>query len=398
MKNSIFNNLSSKVLLKVKGKNIDNFIKRLNNNKIEIFNIKYINYKEIYILISKNNLDKVIKLKSIYKIEIIDYKGLEKFKINILNNKYIILFILFFLIVLYVLSSIIFSIEVITNDSKMRETLIEELNKYGIKKYRFKKNYIDIQNIKNKLLSKHKSDIEWIEIENIGTKYIVKYEPRVKNQIKEEIKKQNIVSRYDALIIDMNIEKGEIVKDVGTYVKKGDIIVNGEVKLNEEIKEVIGTKGNVYGEVWYNVKVTYPYKYYRSIETGKKNKVLVLNFLNKKIEILNFNKFKTKKTKETKLISNNIFPIYLSKEYQKEIKVIDKKYNDETIISPIISYSKNKVKETLSDDEYILNYKILNKQKNKESITLNIFFSLVKNITSYQKIEDKIVNNQESKA
>ena len=391
MKNSIFYKLSSKVLLNIKGNNIDNFIKRLNNNKIELLDIKNINYKETNILIKKEDLDKVLKIKSIYKIKVLDYKGVEKTKINILNNKYIILFILLFLIILYILSNIVFRVDIITTDSKMKETLLEELGTYGLKKYTFKKNYITIQKIKKKILSKHKNDIEWIEIENIGTRYIIKYEPRVKNKEKKEIKNQNIVSKYDALIKDMNIEKGEIIKDVGTYVKKGDIIVSGEIKLNEELKEKIGAKGNVYGEVWYNVKVTYPYKYYRSIKTGNKKNIFAIKFLNKKIEIFNFNKFKTKEIKENKLVCNKIFPICISKEYQKETNVVNKKYNDKNIISPALSYSKEKIEGLLDDDEYILKYKILNKSKNDNSVTLNIFFSVLRNITLYKTIENKII-------
>ena len=72
MKNSVFYKLSSKVLLSIKGKNIDNFIKKLNKNKIEILNIKYISYKEINILIKKEDLNKVIKIKSVYNVEVID--------------------------------------------------------------------------------------------------------------------------------------------------------------------------------------------------------------------------------------------------------------------------------------------------------------------------------------
>lgn len=391
MKNSIFYNLSSKVLLNIKGKNIDNFIKRLNKNNIEILNIKYISYKEINILIKKEDYDKILDLKTIYKIKIINYKGLEKIKRKILNNKYIIIYILFFLTVLYILSNMIFSIDVITTDSKMKEKLLEELNSYGIKKYNFKKNYIEIESIKKKLLSKHKNDIEWIEINNIGTKYIIKYEPRIKNNIIKENSNKEIVSKYDALVTDMNIEKGEIIKDVGTYVKKGDLIVSGSVKLNDEIKEIIGVKGNVYGEVWYNVKVKYPYNYYREKETGRRKKVLTINFLNIKIELFNFNKFKNKKIRKGILLKNILLPINLSSEYQIETEVIDTKYKGNKLIESALKYSENKVNDTLKENEYIKKVKILNKIKGENYVTLNIFMSVIRNITMYKDIKEEII-------
>ena len=387
MKNNALYNLSSKVLINIKGKNIDKFIKRINSKKIEILELKYISSEDINILIKKEDLKKLEKIKTVYEIKIIDFKGLEKAKNIVLNSKYIIIFVLFFLIILYILSNIIFDINIITTDSKMKEILLEDLNNEGIKKYKFKKNYIEIEKIKKKILSKHKSDIEWIEIECIGTKYIVKYEPRIKNKKSKEIKKQNIISKYDALIKNMNITKGEIIKDVGTYVKKGDIIVSGEVKLNEELKEIIGARGNVYGEVWYNVKVKYPYKYYEERETGRKSKVLVIKFLNKKIELFNVKKYNKKIIEEKIILNNYLLPINISFENQKEIKVINKKYNENELIDESLKYSIKKIEKILKKDEYIYKYKVLNKSKNKNSLTLNIFFSVIKNITLYKNIE-----------
>ena len=387
MKNNALYNLSSKVLINIKGKNIDKFIKRINSKKIEILELKYISSEDINILIKKEDLKKLEKIKTVYEIKIIDFKGLEKAKNIVLNSKYIIIFVLFFLIILYILSNIIFDINIITTDSKMKEILLEDLNNEGIKKYKFKKNYIEIEKIKKKILSNHKSDIEWIEIECIGTKYIIKYEPRIKNKKSKEIKKQNIISKYDALIKNMNITKGEIIKDVGTYVKKGDIIVSGEVKLNEELKEIIGARGNVYGEVWYNVKVKYPYKYYEERETGRKSKVLVIKFLNKKIELFNVKKYNKKIIEEKIILNNYLLPINISFENQKEIKVINKKYNENELIDESLKYSIKKIEKILKKDEYIYKYKVLNKSKNKNSLTLNIFFSVIKNITLYKNIE-----------
>ena len=387
MKNNALYNLSSKVLINIKGKNIDKFIKRINSKKIEILELKYISSEDINILIKKEDLKKLEKIKTVYEIKIIDFKGLEKAKNIVLNSKYIIIFVLFFLIILYILSNIIFDINIITTDSKMKEILLEDLNNEGIKKYKFKKKYIEIEKIKKKILSKHKSDIEWIEIECIGTKYIIKYEPRIKNKKSKEIKKQNIISKYDALIKNMNITKGEIIKDVGTYVKKGDIIVSGEVKLNEELKEIIGARGNVYGEVWYNVKVKYPYKYYEERETGRKSKVLVIKFLNKKIELFNVKKYNKKIIEEKIILNNYLLPINISFENQKEIKVINKKYNENELIDESLKYSIKKIEKILKKDEYIYKYKVLNKSKNKNSLTLNIFFSVIKNITLYKNIE-----------
>lgn len=279
----------------------------------------------------------------------------------------------------------------------MELTLLNELNSLGIKKYNFKKNYTEIQNIKKTILSKYKNEIDWIEIENVGTKYIIRYEPRVLNKQNNESTFRNIIAKKDAVIRHLNISNGQIIKEINSYVKKGDVIVSGYIKLNDNIKDTVSSNGSVYGEVWYNVSITYPYKYYEEYETGKSKNVLVIKFLNKDIELFNFNKYKTKSINEKVILKNNILPISLTYQKQKELYIIDENNTEEELIEKAINYSKKKIEKNLKEKEYIKDYKILNKVKHIDSITLNIFFSVIENITEYQNIEkyqEEIINEE----
>jgi len=387
--------MESKLNINIKGHNIERFLKRLKNNNIDVLNIIYISKDEINVKIYKKDYDKVIKLKTIYEIEIIDYYGLIKTKNDLLSNKYIIIFILISLVGLYLITSMIFEIDVVTNDSKMENIIISELEEYGIKKYKFKKNYIELQEIKSKLLSNHKEELEWIEIENIGTKYIIRYEPRIKNDIKNDTPLRHIIAKKDGVVRDMNISSGQIIKEIDSYVKKGDVIVSGYISLNGNIKDTVSSKGNVYAETWYKVTITYPYKYKEVKESGNSKEVFVIKILNKDIELFNFNKYKTKKVKNKTILKNNILPFKIVKQKQRETIVIDEKNSEEDLIEKAINMSQNKMEEKLKKGEYIKDYKILNKTKHSDSITLNIFFNVVEDITQYQEIEEYVEEEKE---
>ena len=379
--------LQSKIKLNIRGNNVERFIKRLKNNNIELISINYRTNKEIDIKIYKKDYESVLNLKTIYEVDVVNYYGFTRFKNNILNNKFIIICILISLIFLYVLSNIIFNIEVVTNDSKMKNILLEELDSYGIKKYNFKKNYTNLQKIKKEIITKYRNQIEWLEIDCIGTKYIVRYEPRVLNNQIISPELRNIVAKKDAVINSIFVSNGEIIKDVNTYVKKGDVIVSGYIKLNDSIKDTVSSKGKIYGEVWYKVTVTYPYKYYESVLTGREKTVFSISFINKKIELFNFNKYKTKEIEKIVLLKNNLLPITINKEIQKETKVINENNTTNQVIKKAVSYAKNKINVKLKENEYIKDYKILNKVLNKDSVTLNIFFTVIEDITEYQEIE-----------
>lgn len=387
MKNYLKFLISSKVLVKVSGNNVNRFIKRLKNNNIDLIGVSCIEDSLAYIKIYVKDLEKLIDLKTIYELEIIKYYGWSKLKNNIFNNKFMILFILIFTIFLYVISNVIFEVDIYTNDYKMKEKLILELEENGIKKYKFKKSYSELQIIKSKILNKYKNELEWIEIESNGTKYLIKYEPRIINKDEDNPKFRNIVAKKDAVITSVDISIGQIVKGVNSYVKKGDVIVSGYIRLNDSIKDVVAAKGIVLGETWYKVNITYPLTYYENYETGNSKNVFVIKFLNNEYELFNFNKYKTKNKKNYVLLKNNLLPISFVKQNQRQTKIINEKNTEKSAINRALECSKSKIEEKLKEKEYIKDYKILNLTRNDNSITLDVFFTIVEDITEYEEID-----------
>ena len=383
MKNKLLYILKSKIVLKITGKNIPNFIKKINNNNIDLLNIIY-NKEYILITIYKNDLENVLKIKTIYDIDIVDYKGITKIKQIIINNRIILMFCIISIFIIYFFSHLLFSIDVITNDSKMEEVILKELKELGIKRFSIKKGYKYRKNILDKIKEKYKDNIEWIEIEERGTKYIVRYEPRVKNKIENDNKYTRIIAKKDAIITKIDVRSGEIIKEVNTYVRKGEVVVNGEIFLNEELKEIKIVDGNIYGEVWYKVNIKYPLKYYENIETGRKNNVISISFLSNRININS--KYKTSNYYDNIILKNNLIPIYISISKEKETNIIDEVNSSDTAIKKAIDKAILKISDKLSSDEYIKDYKILSKNISDTYVELDIFFTVIENITEYEEI------------
>ena len=388
MKNGLIRSFKSKVKLNIKGKNIERFIRRLIKNKIEIISMERIKYNEINIIIFKYDLEKIDEIKTIYKIEIKRYYGIDKIKKRINKNKYILIFIIFGVLLIYFLSNIIFSVEVIHSSKEIRTLVKKELKEYGIDKYHFKKSYEEKEKIKEKILNKYNDKLEWIEIEEYGTKYKIKVEERMINKDKQKGNNQDIVAKKDGIIINVEASNGEIIKNKNDYVKKGDIIISGNLKLNEEIKNQVEAKGKVYAETWYTVDVTFPYHYKEIDLTNNKKTIITIKFLNKYYDLFNLKKYKTKKIKNTTLIKNIFIPFSIIKQNQYETKEIDEIYNKDEVIDKAINKGKNKLLKDLDSDSKVLNYRILEKQYNEKEVKLKIFFTVKENITDYKKIEN----------
>ena len=389
MKNKIIYQLKSKIKLSITGKNINRFIMRLHNNKIEILKCNHINKEKINIIIYEKDYKKLEEIKTIYNIEKINTYGIIKIKKKLNINKYLIISIMLGIIILKTLSSIIFDIEIVYNDKETRDFLRQELKNYGIKEKTFKKNYHQIEKIKEDLINKYKDKIEWIEIETKGTKYIVRLEKRIIKEKEEETKNRNIISKKDAIIKEIKAEHGQIIKEINSYVKKGDTIISGNIMDNEVIKNTVPAEGVVYGEVWYEINITYPFVYQETKKLENTKEVYVIKFLNKNIELFNKNKFKTKKIKEKNIISNNLLPISIVKQNQTETEEIQEILTIDEAIKKASDKGIEKIKNNLKEHEFIINYKILNTNIKENELELSMFFSVYENITEYQEITNE---------
>lgn len=374
-------------LINIKGKNIYTYLKYLLKADINIIRCDYINIHEVNILLDNKDLEKVLNLKTSYEIKIIRTNGIKHIKYILKKNKhFLIIFIMSFLFLMY-LTTVITKVEVIHSDKKIRELLSKELEKYDIKNNSRTKTYKQINDIKEKILKDYKDKIEWIEIIKEGTKYIVKVEERILTNIDLTDEKYNIVANNNAIIKEISAEKGEIIVKKEQYVRKGDILIRGDIYLNETKKDTINAQGEVYGEVWYKVTSEYP-KYYEEVkDTKSRKKVYTITILNRRIEITR-KKYKIKRIKEKTILKSNILPIKLSKEYQTKQEKITKSYTKEEAINKALQEIEEKINSNLTIKEHIIDIKKLKVEENNSKIILETFVTVYKNIGTKEKIEE----------
>ena len=383
----MINKFKSRISLKIKGRNVNRFIKKLTTKKINILSLNQINRNEVKILIYKEDYEEVLKVKSIYEVLEEDTFGYIKIKKLIKLNTHLIISILIGITIFILLTNIVFDIEVVHSNKELRNLIKEELKENGISKYTLKKSYKKLKKIKEKILNNHPDEIEWLEIETKGTKYIVRVEDREIIKNKEDNMPRSVVAKKDAIIKKTTASKGVIVRNTDDYVKKGDTIINGDVILEE--KKSMGkvkAEGKVYGEVWYVTKTQYPFVYYEEKETGKKRESYNIKFLNKDIE-LGLKKYKNKKVTEDVILSHPLLPIKLVHQDQKEIKIISEVLTFDEALIKAKEKSIKQMKKNLRKGEYIIRDKYLKSTVKENTIEVEMFFAVYEDITDYKEIE-----------
>ena len=400
MDNKILNKFNNTIKIKITGKNIDRFIKRLYKNNIEILSLNNLSRNSILITINMSDYEKVNKIKSIYNIEKKSIGGTIKLKKNIYKYRFLLISLLFGYFIILILSNVIFEVQVIHSNRDIRNLVINELKKYDIKKYSFKKNFKKLNEITNKILDDNKNDLEWISIENVGTKVLVKIEERKLNKNEKSYPKQNIVAKKSGIIKKVVAKDGVIIRNINDYVKKGEVIISGEIMdtYNEKLLDTVSASGNVYAEVWYTVDMEYPLIYSKEEETGKKKEVYELEFFDKRISLFDFNKYEHSNDTYKIVLENRLLPFRLLKTLKKEVKKDDEVLLVEEALIKSMESAKNKIESRLNKDEHIIKERQLSFYQKDSKIVVEIFFSVYESIGTPSEISkerlDELKNEQ----
>ena len=371
------------IKIKITGNNPNYFLNELIKRNINIYHLSK-NNKELIVIVSYKDYLKILKIKTTYKIKVVKRFGISRIKELLKRYFYYILFFIIGIIINIILSNMIFEIEVIHPSKEIINLVKKDLKELGIEKYKFKKN---IKTIKEKILLKEKDRIEWLEIENIGTKYIIRVEERKINKKRKECTPRNIVSKKEAIILEIKSSSGEIIKKINDYVSPNEVIISGLIHKNEDIVSIRCADGIVYGETWYKVKLSIPKEYILEELTNNKSIGINIKLFNKNININN--KYKTFKTNNINTLHSNIIPISISLTKYLETKIIRELYTINNIDGLALKLSEKEINKKLRKDEEILSKKVLKKSINNSKIEIEVFLKVKEDITSYQEIDKK---------
>ena len=396
MRNRYLETFDRIVKIKIEGSNIHNYLKRVIRKKINIIQVIPVSYREIHLILKYSEYEKLLQYKSIYQITVLQFLGKLKYQEIFKKNYILLLFMILGLILILFLSRVIFSVEVIHQDREIRELLEKELASYDIKRFSMKKSYEELEKIEDDILNHNKDKLEWIEIISYGTKYVVRVEERKLNEETKQFQYQSIVSKKNAVLVQVDALRGEKVKNVNDYVTKGDTVISGYITLPNNTQVATMAEGTVYGEVWYQVNVDYPIVYQETNLTGKSKNVYVIHFFDKRISLFDFNQYRSFQSKDKVLVSSNLLSLSLVREKQFEAEVKDEVYTEDISRNNAIDYIKQKLMKDNEDIVKIKDVKILTTSSDEDSIQFKLFVRAIEDIGEVVTIQEIKVEEEDS--
>ncbi|MBA4493155.1 sporulation protein YqfD [Paenactinomyces guangxiensis] len=392
------NILKGKLELECYGPNLASFLNQTVQAGIWVENIHWVDEGKIKFTILVHDFFRLVALMRRNKIRMrIVRKAGVPFLVNrVKRRKAFLLGIILFFFLIFLMSSFVWKIQIVGTERIPEKHVRTLLQKEGVFFGQLKARLPESKQVQYYLLSRL-PQASWVGFRIEGTRVIVTVVEKKGIESTPEAEDGygpvDLVSRKDALVYDMRVEQGNPLVEVNDMVKKGDVLVSGKygVPDDPESGTIVGAKGKVLGEVWYESEVVVPTVQKRKVYTGFREKATAV-YLGRTVlrnpfgNELPYKQYETvQKVKSIQFGTWRLPFGWVEIEYL-EMKWIQKKLTEQEAANLGKRQAKEELLQKLGRDGRILEEKVLHQREENGKVYLKVHFDAIENIAVPQPI------------
>ncbi|MCQ6558326.1 sporulation protein YqfD [Paenibacillus mendelii] len=175
--------------------------------------------------------------------------------------------LILFFIGMYMLSSLIWTIEVKGNDLLSEERILQVAKQEGLYPFQWSFRLTPTEEL-SKRLAQQLPGAAWVGVEKRGTKITIQVVETTKPAPQPLLSPRHLVASTDAVVTDIQAETGRPVVKRNTRVKMGDVLISGILGDANNTRTVVA-KGDVKGLVWHEYNIVSPLERKVKVYTGE---------------------------------------------------------------------------------------------------------------------------------
>jgi similar to stage IV sporulation protein len=386
----IWNYFRGYAIIIVKGLKIERFINLAVVNNIYLWDIEKLDYTTVKAKIGLENFGRLrdIVRKTDSSVSILTKRGFPFIIRNVKRRKLFYASLLSLFVLIYIMSSFIWMIEIVGAKTVDTEKIVSRLYAEGLKEGSFKGG-LDKRHIENQVLI-NMSELSWIGIQIKGTKAIV--EVVEKSEVPPLISRTDacdIVAAKDGIITKFLVLSGDALVKDGESVRRGQKLVTGTILRENLEPRQVHSLAQISARTWYEDAEEIPLQQIEYKPTGKvvrhyKLKLLSKEFSRKRsVSFKDFNEFISEKN----LISfgDYVFPVKLVEYRFEELVPVLKTLKVDEAKERCAERLNAKIKLQIPEGAVVLN-KNINYFVDKKSVKAKINVEVLEDIGVKQKI------------
>lgn len=287
MQSNIVSLVRGFVRLRVRGGHAESLLNRLVDERIIVWNLTRL----------KDELEMDIHLSDFYRLRaflketgcrsrIVGRFGLPFWLARLERRKFWVGGAMLFALGLYMLSTIVWSVEVVGNERVSANQVLDIAEEQGIHRGAWMWRLDDADTLSARLMQ-HIPEAAWISVSTQGTKIRIEIVENAVPGDRDLMNPRHLVSSSDAVITEIITERGKPLVRKNMRVRKGDILISGLIGT-EEHQEIVVAKGEVKGLVWHEYEISVPLEQTRKVYTGNEQKLFFLVIGNRALQITGY--------------------------------------------------------------------------------------------------------------
>ncbi len=301
----LWNYIRGYVIIVVEGYFLEKFVNICTRRQILLFDISRQKNSKMTLKVSIKGFRMLrpIAKKTGCRVRILKKHGLPFLINRYRGRKTFLLGAALFVVLFYIMTSFVWTIEITGNEKIETQLIIEKLASMGVKpgvlKYR-----INSEKVADRIIM-DVNGLSYVSVVVRGTKVKVEVAEGVDVPPMVPLSEPcDIVAGKDGVIKSIVVKAGQAAVKEGDTVKKGQILVSGNVPIKnmENNPRMVHAIGNILARTWYESTQPVELRVVEKIRTGRKKDNISLflfskkiNLFNKKVSYSNYERVETEK-------------------------------------------------------------------------------------------------------
>ncbi|SFA54089.1 similar to stage IV sporulation protein [Anoxybacillus pushchinoensis] len=391
MKNEWMYRLSGNLRIRIVGKGLERLLNECTRRGIYIWDVRREGEHSLtcYIFLRDLRHVRIAMRKSGCKLYILERKGAPFWVKASWKNSGIVVGLVVFICIVFLLSNMVWRIEVTGGNAETEHAVRQQLKKIGVERGALQFVVPTPESIQKTIMN-NIDTITWIGVEWRGTTLYCQVVEKKQPKQTESHTPQHLVAKKKAVITYMFVEQGQAVVEVHDHVVPGQLLVSGFIG-KEGQTEIVPARGQILGETWYKSTVVVPMKTTFYMFTGKKRETHYLRLWSWKIPFFwndkeQFSQFEKQVDEKTFRFLTWTLPVIYEKVVWREKEVVVREYSYDEAKLAAKQIAREQLKRKLPADATIQGEKVLHEAKENGKVKVEMHYQVIENIAIPQPI------------
>ncbi|MFD0870576.1 MULTISPECIES: sporulation protein YqfD [Paenibacillus] len=392
MRPNIISRLKGYVTIELRGERLEEFINLAASSRLVLWDmqIKQPNLAEVNLHIEDFYKLRPLLKKTGCRIHLLKRYGFPFFLDKLWKRKFFIAGLCFFIVGLFLLSSIVWKVEVEGNEKLMKMEILEKAKQLGIYEYQWKFRLGNQEDLAREL-HKQLPGVAWVGVKVEGTHIKIQVVESASPEQKELKSPRHLIASKNAVVTKILAEKGKPVVQPDQYVRKGDLLISGLIG-NEQYQQTVVSQGQVKGLVWYTSKIEVPMVRKYKTYTGESYRRFYLVFGNRALQLTgygtSYEQSEQEASRKTLQWRNYGLPVGWMNEKVREVRYLEEPLEREAARQIGLERARADILHGAGEDSRITSEKVLKEQEENGVLVMEVHFEVEENIA----VEQPIVN------